>query len=501
MTDVALGEKVPPLLPGVHRVIRALDADAPLVGLLVTRGDGVAVQLDERALAGWIGWRYSGAEHVAGPVDVVRRRDGHDVLLPWCTERAATFVGRRHAVDPLSAGECSTLVASLLRGIAELGSDAVSEPGGWWMTGEGRPVFVLGEGEDACTAATRLVGTLSEGRADKAMSRLLAQIETGLRAASQGPRVPPRQLEEWETALFDLASSRPLRLEASDVSEGRPTPKRHVDAGRPIAHGERALRRTHARRASEEAAMPSWVGSWAQIVSAARRALGAPRAGATDGSVEHRPFGARKHPRSGAPSGPPPRRRLVLAGACAAIVLVGGLLWPASGADEPAEGAASSQPGALDGTSAPLPAPTSSPDVVPIPPGADAAADGGGEAPVERGDAGTGTVVEPVHGVEQLLEAVRLCVAAEDETCDGVVTQEATALLPDLRELAGARSSVELVDDYGDVAVVRLTPEHGAEGPDDGSAGDRIGKRVVVVIRVEERWLVRDIYDVADQPE
>ncbi|MBQ3358649.1 MAG: hypothetical protein IJG47_07095, partial [Microbacterium sp.] len=138
MTDDAVGTPTPPLVPDAHRVVRSLDAaETPFGGLLVTRGEGVAVQVDAGALAGWAGWAFAGAEHVAAPLDVVRRRDGHDVLLPWCTERVTSLLARRHVVDEhLSLGECSTLVASVLRGIDELGEPGARESGTWWVTGE-----------------------------------------------------------------------------------------------------------------------------------------------------------------------------------------------------------------------------------------------------------------------------------------------------------------------------------------------------------------------------
>ena len=138
------------------------------------------MQVDAGALAGWAGWAFAGAEHVAAPLDVVRRRDGHDVLLPWCTERVTSLLARRHVVDEhLSLGECSTLVASVLRGIDELGEPGARERGTWWVTGEGRPVFVVGEGEAACTGAARVVELVAEGCRDRGMGRVLARCRWG----------------------------------------------------------------------------------------------------------------------------------------------------------------------------------------------------------------------------------------------------------------------------------------------------------------------------------
>lgn len=136
------GEEAPaPLVAGAHRVIRMLDAhEGPYGGALVTWGEGVAVRTDARTLSGWEGWRHAGSEHVAGPVDLIRRADGHDVLLPWCRERVVTFLSRRRAGGPeLAVGEANTLVMSLLRGVGELSTfGGIACEGTWWLTEEGR---------------------------------------------------------------------------------------------------------------------------------------------------------------------------------------------------------------------------------------------------------------------------------------------------------------------------------------------------------------------------
>ncbi|MFS0852002.1 hypothetical protein [Microbacterium sp. 179-I 3D4 NHS] len=505
MTDVALGEKAPPLLPGVHRVIRALDAsETPFVGLLVTCGDGVAVQLDAEALEGWIGWRHAGAEHVAGPIDVVRRRDGHDVLLPWCTERVATFLGRRRAEgDVLAAGECSTLVASLLRGIGELGQDAGSEAGGWWMTGDGRPVFVFGSGEDARAGATRIVASLAEASGDKAMARLLVQIEAGLRRGASQPRIAARQLEEWERALFDLAVSRPLRSVSVRTADGGVGQHDVPPSRRPAAVGERALSRAEARRRADAGLAPvSWTARLRETVS---------DLGAAAGRSARERFGARvtgvvsegRDGRSARRDGTGERRRrrprLLLAGAAAMIVLVGGLLWPGGGSDDSAVGAA---PAPIDAPSTGAPG-TGTPELDARPGAPDDAADTVADDGADGGQTSEGeqTASDPVHAVEGLLAALRACEDAPGASCDGVAVPEATALLPELRELAHSRPATALVDEYGDVAVVRLTPAQEVPTEDGGSAITAASApRVVVIVRVEEKWLVRDVYDVADQP-
>lgn len=174
------------LLPGAHRVVRTLDAsEGPFAGTLVTYGDRVAVRVDAAALGGWVGWRFSGAEHVASPLDVCRRKDGHDALLPWCTERVSAFLIRRSAAGAiLTPGESSTLVISLLRGLDEVGEgvDGV-RTGEWWLTDGGRPVFVFGGGADARVGVRDIVERVAEHSADKMLRRALGTIEEG---AGQG---------------------------------------------------------------------------------------------------------------------------------------------------------------------------------------------------------------------------------------------------------------------------------------------------------------------------
>ncbi|MBT2486060.1 hypothetical protein J7E28_15260 [Microbacterium sp. ISL-108] len=58
---------------------------------------------------------------------------------------------------------------------------------------------------------------------------------------------------------------------------------------------------------------------------------------------------------------------------------------------------------------------------------------------------------------------------------------------------------MELVDEYGDVAVVRLRREEG--GPvDEGDTHPSAPDQMLVLVRQDEKWLVRDAYSVADQP-
>lgn len=449
------------LVPGAHRVIRMLDAqEGPFAGALVSRGSGVAVRIDAAALTGWDGWAYAGAEHVAGPLDLVRRIDGHDVLLPWCSERLTAFLGRRAAAGvAVTAGETATLVGSLLRGIDELDGGA-GVRGGWWLTDEGRPVFVLGDGESARESAARMVALLQEATTDRALARTLTAVQQGL----DQPRVPRRVQDDWERELFENAAPRPLRREVFAPERARDiVPQRAAfEDGAETVHG-RGL-----------AAIASEVRRWAWE---RWRLL-----------VPERP--AKEKPRTVAVPGPAPRRRrtLIVAGAAAAAVLAVGLLWPTDGTVQ----AGAQTDGASDAAT-----PSPEQDASPAP-----ASSAGTDAPVGSSDAAvappTAERGDPLYAATALLAVIRACADAEDVSCSAAVAEGAVGVVDRLGAVGG-RPDLALVDEYGDVAVIRLTPT-----PDSAPEADeepaQVSELMLVLVRLNENWLVRDVYDVADQP-
>lgn len=56
--------------------------------------------------------------------------------------------------------------------------------------------------------------------------------------------------------------------------------------------------------------------------------------------------------------------------------------------------------------------------------------------------------------------------------------------------LAGAEREITLVEDYGGVAVLRVAAISPGAAPD----------RLLVIVETAQKWLIRDAYDVADQP-
>ncbi|CAH0139044.1 hypothetical protein [Microbacterium foliorum] len=511
-----------PLVPGVHRVIRRLDADeGPFAGSLVVRGGSAAVLVDAAELGGWAGWAHAGDEHVAAPVDLARRPGGHDVLLPWCTERVGALLGRRTLAEmPLAAGEMTTLVASLLRGVAELiSSDDGDCAGEWWLTDDGRPLFVIGSGADVCAATARLVEQLHQGCGDRALSRLLGHIAEGLRAAGGAARMSTRRLERWETDLLDTAAPRPLQRSVQE-----PVRVRDLDAGRRVVPAP--VSRRDGRIEGTSRSSPSVVvrrivvagaTSVAEIASRGVRVLRGlrmlrvrrpavmaegRRAAHDDGKVPGRPNRSRtRH-----------RRAALVAAVTASVVLAAGLLWPAGatqGRDEPAEGPLSGEAAGAEahGHEAPSgpPTPAEPADDVDRAGDTDPADPEGTARPEDSAESevAPSTSDDPVLAAPAVLAMLTTCLAAGDAVCAGAVTEgSATAsstfgkAIAETAEGDEDRLTFAPVDQYGDLAVVRVSsPVHDAQ-----EAAPALREWMLVLVRIEEKWLVRDAYDVADQP-
>lgn len=458
MTESDAGTAPSSLVPGAHRVVRSIDfSEAPLPGTLVTAGDDVAIRIDAADLVNWGGWAYSGAEHVCGVVDMVRRADGHDALLPWCTSTVAAFLGRRLAAEaPLSAGELGTLAVSVLRGVRELeaGGATVAEEavGDWWLTSQGRPLFIHGEGGAARARSAGLIDRLAAHSADRATLRVLEEVAAALRER----RHHEDQDERWETQLFEIAAPRPLRLDvfaAERVSELTQVGALRRDAATDLPKRRR-------RTETQSSVLQIGFGAARAAIELLRERLRmlwsrVRRYKAGDGETV-------------APRVPKTRRRaLVLAACLAGAVLIGGLMWPDGDAAAPADAAARIPDGEV-----PSPA-VAEPSQAP---------------PAETSDTHPDDVLESVPA---LLEAAEACAAAGASECP-------EALLPDVVMPSGgliasgaSASTAELLDDYGDVAVVKLTA---------ADAETSLPAQMMVVERQEKAWLVRDVYDVANQP-
>jgi len=186
---------------------------------------------------------------------------------------------------------------------------------------------------------------------------------------------------------------------------------------------------------------------------------------------------------------------VIAAAAAAGVVLVGGLLWPSepSASDSRAEDAerAVAEPlrGSHSETEVSQRAESGSATE-------DEAGDDAEPAPTPSGE--STDAAEPVEAARDLLTAIRDCAAAGDRVCAEAVTGGAAGHIDEWGSMVqgtGWEDGVSLVDSYGDVAVLRLSST--SEG---GDAEAVEPAQMIVLIRQNDKWLVRDVYAVADQP-
>lgn len=436
------------LVSGVHRTIRSLAAgEGPWQGALVTDGDDVGVWCDIDRDEDAIDWRFTGAAHVAAPTDVARSATGHGALMPWCTTRVATFLARRSMASvPLESGEWGTLVLSLLRGLREIAERGDPDlHGQWWLTDAGRPLCVPGGTTSARDGAVEILDAAQTQCTDRALRRILL----GIRESVADTMPTSARVRAWERELLDFAAPRALRLDEHPPQSVRDPSIASIRAGvldTPQRRRRRA--RPHPLRARGE-----------QVLDRVRALARHPERG--------RPSARAKGGRGDPPLARSRRRIVLVAAVTAAAVLIGGLMWPS---DEPAPSQAAES--AVDAASeVGTPVPTDSPGIE------ENASQGG----VEAGDDG------PLASAAAVLTTMDGCAAAAEDACPEAIAGDSTARVQDVLRSDTAGEPV-LVDDYGDLAVIRL-----------GSVA--AGEQMLVLVRQNEKWLVRDVYDVADQPE
>ncbi|MFK4835290.1 hypothetical protein ACI3KY_06140 [Microbacterium sp. ZW T2_14] len=440
-------------LAGPYRAIRAVRAreDGPWPGVLVRTSAGDAFVLVDADMLGaqWRGWDAPADGHVLAPVDIARRVDGHDVVLPVCAERLEEFVRRRATRMPLSAGEAVTLGVSVLRGCAQI-ANAPGTTGEWWLDDAGRPVLAT----DAATqrALDAAAAILECVDVDPAAERTWG---TALRAVT-AERLSVRELEAAEEALFAIAAPEPL----STVSL---SPRSAAESARRV----QAVAHAGAMDERGDAAPPSM---WHSLLAGVDNDLADSVSRATTAVWRRlRPNPSDRPERAS-------RRRApwLVGGAVAAAVLAGGALWPtASGVakEEPAEVTATAPPGQTTEGTGTEAAPTT---------------DGSQDPPAADPVAAAPTDLAQVTGA--LLDARLACQGASG--CLDDVVMDSAVLTGGAIDLPSGERQVALLDDFGDIAVLRV------------DAGDgTVASQMVVIVRRNEKWLLRDVSDVAQQPE
>ncbi|WP_261167174.1 hypothetical protein [Microbacterium sp. Marseille-Q6965] len=504
-TDDA-GEERGELLGGAYRTIRRLvPGESPLPGELVAVGDESVVLVDVAELDGWPGWAHGESQHVLGVRDVARRRGGHDAVLSWCVRRLDVSL---RAAPPLSGGGAVTLAVSLMRGVGEARRSSRGAPvrGAWWLVSDGRPAFVPTDGlrsaasrpaldgmGECASSAARILTEVGAGVDDRVVRKLLDEACALLEAAD----VSVEAVEALEERLFEARAPQPLErlLAPPEPRDGAPAPAPPARASERRTRRElRTARAARGRPRRDGGRRPGAVNGAARTRIDLRETIDAALSGRVAESAAAFLLSVRGRLRAvrdarGAP--------FLLGGVAAAAVIAGGLMWP-SGEDhaaaEPGAGTARSahaaagargeaerRPGGAATDEAATNEETASTAGAAVRPGDDAARN--------RGEAGAAESAEdPVAAAQRLLDGLAVCRAAGDETCGAVrpvgapplrLNDDAAVWLP-----ADARSVV-LLDDFGDLAVLRVQASDGAGAPQS-----------VVIERAsaDERWTVRDVH-------
>lgn len=401
-------------LPAGVRVIRRLmPPEVPWPAALVRTHDGASGMLVESGrLNEWGGWSAGSTGHVLAPLDVLRNATGHDVLLPLCSERLEALVSRRGLSLELTPGETVTLAVSVLRGMVEIAErEEPAANGSWWLTDEGRPVFVDdSDGPTAVTSSAELLERLSESSPPGLGDTLRLAAET-----VREPRILAREAVDLEQRLFDRATAEPLAtapLASARIRRHAADPDVNADP-----NGEGAPR------------------TWgASLLAAVDTDLADAFSRATTGLWRR----LRRSPRGGH------RRPWAIAGCLAAGVIAAGLLWPA------AEGAAVA---GEDGS-----APSTSP--------------GGGVAPTPwTPSPAASSIPSPASDdlatvTEALLRARNDCRAAGGGGCLADVLEDPARAVPaGVVDADPSDRTLTLLDEFGGVAVLRAEAVTTATAP------------------------------------
>ncbi len=421
-----------------YRSVRRISAgaDGPWDGMLTWLETGERRVLVDAGVLGerWRGWDAAPEGHVLAPVDIARRRDGHDAVLPVCAERVREFLARRVDQAPIAPGEAVTLGVSVLRCCAELASHP-DVTGEWWLTDSAKPVF-----------ATDAADTTAIDASADLLTALAAAMPHGAwehaRDAVTGARRSPGDLARAEDALFLIAPAAPLRVDAV----GPRTARDLASFGEQRAYRDEPV----------VAAAPLWSGlvrhvdaDLADVVSRTTTSLW------------------RRARNSGA------RRRgmaWAVGGVAASVVLLGGFLWPAPGG-----GAATAEPPTVPwAPSEPAAEPSST---APAKPETTVGAVSGSPAATD------------VASVAQSLLTMRQACGADTACLAALQLDPATPFGHGAIDLPPSELVVTTLDDFGGLAVVRVDVS-------DGS----MGSQLVVIVRRNDEWLLRDVHDVAQQP-
>ncbi|MFT4214064.1 MAG: hypothetical protein QM622_04730 [Microbacterium sp.] len=464
-------DAIAPLAPPV--ALRVLRADeAPYPGVL-RAGEPPAVWVDIEQLPPEV-WSADADGHVLAPVDVARADTGHAALVPHCPERLGAGIGAGRA--RCTPGQTITIAISLLRGAVQA-RELGAEMGSWWLDADRRPVLALTQSgtrrwEDETIAVLTGLQLSAGPRLSAALAQTAAVISDARLSAAPISAV---LVQECEDALFEVGESEPLRAVSAATADAAGDGLSPLPAEVVSQRGESRHRAQDRGRARGPAEGESVTVARTRPVAGLEIGRRLADVGLIVRGLPARLRGrAGQRPHQGTPADAVPeqhgqhRRRapLLVAGGVGALVLAAGLWWP--NGEVVADATAPGTSGAT------------MPSAVSTTPAADAHPSSG-----VSGDDTAGGGDETV--AQAALTALATCIRAEAEQCPAAM-ENTTAALPDgVVGAQDAQRTVTLLDEYGGVSVYRVE-------------ADGFAAQVMVLVAVDEKWLIREVYDLADQP-
>ena len=444
MSDAMPGWADDPFLIAFTPLRRVTTRESPYAGTLVRSPAGVHLLIDpEQVPGGELFWTPQDDTHVLRALDVVhmgtsRSDAAAGALVEACREPLETYLAVRDSLrSPVTEPECATIMISLLRGANELRAEARNDlGGGWWLSGSARPVFALSPGAEPARESACRI--LNRLPLDDARG---GSVRDAIVALLRTDDVRAGGIDACERAVFEWVEPGPLRPSSEAPAAVRLTPSpASVEPPPRAGDGGAAPDEPGAFDRLVRGGDGRWQETLADVAASARGAMR---------SFRRRPTSERPVRRG---------RLLIAAAAVGAVLAIAFTVLAPDARSAPEEGAPSGEAA--------------------IPP--DAGEDASSESRVQDDQPD----LPRAAGV--ILDALSTC--AGDAACVQTIAERA-----DVTPATGAATApatlrtLHVVDEYGDVAVIR-------------AEADGYPPQLVVIARHDDRWLLREVLDLAQQP-
>ncbi|MGZ0067781.1 hypothetical protein [Microbacterium arborescens] len=425
---------------------RVAPPGAPFPGEILASPEGAAYRVAASRLPREV-WSARPDGHLLAPDDVDRVADETLVILPLLRAR---LCGGDSAFD-LTSGQAVTLVVSVLRGAVDA-AQSEWRTGEWWSTSDGRPVLVPTGARGWETSSRAVLSRIPD-------AALSPDIRQRVGDALADRVTLPFATPGLEDELFAVASPEPFVI--------APAGLHHPSGG---AAGERPATDAVivARSAAAGLLDRELMGRVSTAIAAARASL--------QHAAGLLPRQRRRRSERSGEALPAGRRRVMwvaLAAVGATLAIGLSLPYGADGDERSAPDVPASEAEAEPRAEARSPSPS-----------------GGRDSPGDdRSSPSSGAETPPTDPALRVVDELADCWRTADPACRTVLLERPDAALPEGIATAGAPREVRLLDDLGGVEVVRVDDPSGARP-----------SQIVVVVTEDEKRLVRDVYDVADQP-